>query len=216
MDKPLHELLKEQFAIKGYNIERLTRITGIPERYIEGLINGDYNKLPPAPYVRGYLLAIAPLLDLNAEGLWEEYKKEEGLKSSGASDKLPTNRFAIKSISKKKIIGAIFGILLVSYLGWNIGHLLGKPKLDIINPAPSTITTEKSTIKLVGYINPADKLLINAEEVVVDSNGLFTKDYNLQAGLNTVEFLAKRFLGKETKVVKQIMYQQDNVYQKRY
>ena len=75
MDKPLHELLKEQFAIKGYNIERLTRITGIPERYIEGLINGDYNKLPPAPYVRGYLLAIAPLLDLNAEGLWEEYKK---------------------------------------------------------------------------------------------------------------------------------------------
>ena len=71
MDKPLQELLKEQVAIKGYNVERLTRITGIPERYIEGLLSGDYDKLPPAPYVRGYLLTIAPLLDLNADELWE-------------------------------------------------------------------------------------------------------------------------------------------------
>lgn len=215
MDKPLQELLKEQVTIKGYNVERLTRVTGIPERYLEGLLSGDYSKLPPAPYVRGYLMAIAPLLDLNAEELWEEYKKEEWLKKSGALDKLPTNRFAIKSISKKKIVAAIFGILLIIYLGWNIGHLLGKPKLEIINPSLETITTEESTIKLIGYINPADKLLINTEEIVTDSNGLFTKDYSLQAGLNTIEFLAKRFLGKETKVVKQIIYQQNNVYQKR-
>lgn len=215
MEKSLQEVLKEQLAIKGFNVERLTKITGIPERYLEGLISGDYNKLPATPYVRGYLMAIAPLLDLDAQKLWEEYKKEEWLKSSGASDKLPTNRFAIKSISKKTILTAAFGILLAIYLGWNIGHLLGKPKLEILNPSSQVITITEPIIKLVGYINPADKLLINNEEVIVDSNGLFTKNYNLQAGLNTFEFLAKRFLGKETTVVKQVIYQQTND-QKRY
>ena len=203
--KALHEILKEQLDLKGLTIDRLSSATGIPGRYIEGLIAGDLTKLPSAPYVRGYLTKIAPLLDLSIEELWEVYKKEQGLKRSGPDDKLPSNRFAIKPFNKKIVVASFFAILLIAYLGWNASHLLGRPKLDIINPLAQTVIVTEPVIKLLGYVNPADKLLINNKEVVVNQNGLFRKQYNLQIGLNAIEFSVKRFLGKETTAVKQVI-----------
>jgi len=209
----LHEILKEHMELKGLSIERLSAITQIPERFLEGLLEGDVSKLPPLPYVRGYLIRIAPLLDFHSQELWEIYKKEQNLERSGAEDKLPTNRFAIKPINKKYVVGFILAALFVVYLGWNISHLLGQPELKITSPPAQTTITSEDTINLLGYIDPADKLLINNEEVAIDESGAFEKAYSLQAGLNTIEFLAERFLGKETMVIKQVIYQpQQNGY----
>ena len=41
----------------------------------------------------------------------------------------------------------------------------------------------------------------------MESDGKFLKDYNLQPGTNEIEIKAKRFLGKEIKVVREIIYQ---------
>lgn len=205
--KSLHELLKEQLGIKSYTLERLGHLTGITDRHLEGLFNGDFGKLPAAPYVRGYLIKIAPLLDLNEQELWEAYKKEERLKRSGAEDKLPSNRFAIKTANRKLATGVFFGILAMIYFGWNISHLIGRPKLDIVDPLAQTVIVAEPLIKVSGYIDAKDQLFINREAVPVSGDGYFELAYSLQLGLNTVEFLAKRFLGRETKVIKQVIYQ---------
>lgn len=206
-NKQLRDILKEGLDHKGLTVERLSGATGIPDRFLKSLTEGDFKKLPAAPYVRGYLIKMASLLDLDEQELWEIYKKEQGLKSSGPTDKLPANRFAVKKLNKKILIGSLLGILAGLYFIWNIGHLLGRPELNIIYPSAPTSVTGEPAAKLLGYIEPSDKLLINGEEVIVGNNGKFEKYYNLQAGLNSIEFIAKRFLGKETRVVKQVIYQ---------
>ncbi|OGY62435.1 MAG: hypothetical protein A2745_03105 [Candidatus Harrisonbacteria bacterium RIFCSPHIGHO2_01_FULL_44_13] len=205
--KLLKDLINEQLEIKGLNLERLAQATNIPLRYLESLVRGDYKKLPAALYVRNYLNKIAMILNLNNEELWQFYQRETLPEKSGPTDVLPFNRFALKSIKKRIIIVAAAIILVILYLLLNAGRLLGSPELEIANPTSPTVVVSESTIALAGRTDSDDKLLINDEEVYIDKNGQFQKDYNLQPGLNTVAFSVKRFLGKETKIVRQIIYQ---------
>jgi len=134
-------------------------------------------------------------------------KKEFELKQSGEYDKLPTNRFAIKHLSRKIRFLILLGIFLLLYLIFGWGRLMGKPNLIIANPAESIITTGSNLIVLSGGLNQRDKLLINGEEIFISREGKFANDFALQPGLNTVEFKAKRLLGKEVTIIKQIIYQ---------
>lgn len=208
--KALNDVLKEQFHNKGYSIEKLSGLTSIPDRYLGALLEGDFKKLPAAPYVRGYLIKIAAILDLDAQALWESYKNDQGIKSSGAEDKLPVNRFAIKSVNKKTAAGIVAGVLVGIYLVWNVSHLIGRPKLEVVYPLAQTIIVAEPLVKISGNIDPADKLFLNEQETVVGEDGAFETDYNLEPGLNTLELKVKRFLGRETKTLRQIIYQPQN------
>ena len=204
----LSDTLKEIIETKGITLERLSELTDVPKRYLEMLINGECKNLPPTPYVRGYLFKIAKAFRLNGDELWQTYKKDLPLKISGQNDKLASNRYAIPTRSTKGM--AVFIIILIFvivYLGFNWRNIFGAPKLEIITPAFSETTTNNPLLKLTGRINPKDKLMVNNEEVVADANGWFEKDFNLQQGLNTIEFKVKKILGKEVKITRQVIYQ---------
>lgn len=205
--KDLKTLLNEALALKNVNHEKLAEITGIPERYIWAIQNVDTEKLPAAPYVRGYIKKISEILHLNHDELWEIYKRELTHKQSGAHDKLPENRFAIQHLSKKSILFLLFGALLVTYLLLNMDRLIGAPELLITNPADLIIATTESAIQLTGVAEQRDKLTVNDEEIFINPDGTFSKDYYLQPGLNTIEFKSKRLLGKETTEIRKVLYQ---------
>lgn len=207
MDKSLKETIEEQLSIKGFSLERIAEITDIPLRYLEALMEGNTKKLPAAPYVRGYLLKIGKILGLDGNELWETYKKESGIKISGPEDRLPSNRFAIRAINKKYVIAAVIAIIVIGLLIWQAPRFLGQPPLSVTYPPEETTVVYGPEIIIIGKIDPRDKLIIDSEEILVDSEGNFSKNYSLQQGLNTIEIKTKRFLGKETKVVRQAIYQ---------
>lgn len=207
MEKLLKDILREQMQIKGLNPERIRQLTGITERFIAAFTEGTKEKLPAAPYVRGYLLRIAAVLDLSGQELWETYKSELLSKSSGPLDRLPENRFALKKINKKRLALGAAALLLIVYLAINANRFLGRPQITITSPAPETFVTTASTLNLAGQINPSDKLIIGGEEIQVDESGRFEESYELEPGLNRIEFLVKRFLGREARVIKQVIYQ---------
>jgi cytoskeletal protein RodZ len=205
--KDLKTLLNEALELKNVNHEKLAQITGIPERYIWAIQNIDTEKLPAAPYVRGYIKKISEILHLNHDELWEMYKRELTHKQSGAHDKLPENRFAIQHLSKSTVALIAAGILLAMYLFINMDRLIGAPELFITNPADLIAATTESTIQLAGVAEQRDKLTINGEEIFINPDGTFSKNYYLQPGLNTIEFKAKRLLGKETTEIRKVLYQ---------
>jgi len=207
MDKNLKTILAGAMEVKNLSPAKVAQETNIPERYISALQNLEIDKLPAIPYVRAYLKKIAEVLNLNYEELWVLYEKELSHKTSGAFDTLPTNRFAIHSLDKKVVVIGIVFLLFVIYVLTNAGNFLGTPPLEVFNPKASTIAVFESSISLEGKINPKDKLIINGEEVINDEAGDFQTIFNLQPGLNTIEFKVRRFLGKETTITKRILYQ---------
>ncbi len=212
--KNLKELLNEAIDTRNLDVKKLAELTDVPVHYLSALAEGEMSKLPAAPYVRGYLVKIAEILKIDGEALLRAYKQEISLwpvKTSGPQDKLPTNRFAFKVFGKKSIfIGGVVLIIAIILLLWRFDGFFGffgTPQIDITNPETESLIVNADSIKLSGKVNPSDKLTINNEEILPQLDGQFEKDFSLQVGVNTIEFKVKRFLGKETNVVKQVIYQ---------
>ncbi len=203
----LKSLMDEALQLRNVNHEKLAQLTGISERYIWAIQNIETDKLPPSPYVRGYVKKISEVLNLNHDEIWELYKNELTRKTSGKYDTLPQNRFVIKHLSRKQMFAAVIAVFFAIYLLTNANRLIGKPDLKITFPESPIFTTIESRIAITGSLDQKDKLTINGEEIFINQNGDFFKEYELQPGLNIFEFKAQRFLGREASETKQILYQ---------
>ena len=204
--KNFHEFFSEIVENSGSSIEKMAELTGISQRYLKAFCEGDFKKLPSLPYVRGYLMKISNVLGINGQELWQAYK-EELKEKIVVDDKLPINRFALKPRNFKRLVIGIIIIFAIIFLIWRLDDLLGIPKIEITNPVNDLIVNE-DIVNIKGVVNNyRDKLLINNEEIFISKNGIFEKEYHLAPGANAIEFRLKRFLGKEIKVVKQVIYQ---------
>lgn len=205
--KNLSSIILETLRLKGLTVEKLSQISGVSERFLSSLIEGNIEKLPPRPYAHGYLIRIAEALNLDGEKLWSEYlKNNEAIRRSGKNDQLPKNRFAIPALNKKIIALILAAIILISYALIRLPTLLGNPKLTIQNLTEERTIAKSSPFTIKGKINPKDQLAINGE-IVYSKDGDFEKIQELQPGFNTITFKVKKFLGKERTVTKQIFYE---------
>ena len=181
-------------------------MTGIPDRYIEMLLEGDTSKLPPAPYVHGYIAKLSGILNFDKDTMWRLYQKESSLTKSGRDDLLPKNRFAVRSISRGWTLAGFIIVACVLFGGYNIYGIIASPELVITIPASDNSTVAQETILLQGKTDPAYIVTVNGSEVYVGKDGLFQKEIQLQEGINSVEFVVRKFLGKEARIVRNILY----------
>ena len=206
--KRLSELLRNALTERGLTAERLGEQTGIAERHIDSLLKGTFEKLPAAPYVRGYLGKLAPLVGMESQELWRLYREELAPKSSGPLDRLPSNRYVIRSrVSRRTIALGAIAVIIVVYLSFNLNRLIGQPPLRIEYPFAETITVDTDTVMLTGAVDPRDTLSINGEEIPVDAEGRFEKSQRLEPGLNTMVFSVKRLLGREITETRRVIYE---------
>jgi hypothetical protein len=208
--KTFSQILIEAMQRYDFNVEKLARLTGISERFLEALINENYKELPSAPYVRGYLREIGKLLSLNGDELWKVYLKgRTEIKSSGEKDKLPSNRFATSSPfwGRSTIIVLLLIIIIAGYLVVRGGSILGQPALEIIKPKQDSLVTNEADFLIQGKTDSFAILTLNGERIYPDKDGNFETKVRLQNGLNTFEFKVKKLLGRERVIVRQIIYQ---------
>ncbi len=203
--KELGDILKEAMQDKSVTPEKLALLTSIPKRFIDSLVDQDFTKLPARAYVRGYLVKIAITLGIDQEEILEIYKDSEGIKSSGETDNLPENRFVREKINNRFVSIVIIGLIILGYAAFRIGDVLGIPTIVITSPQSDIVN--EANVRFEGKISPGDNLTINGEIIYTYSNGSFSKDVSLDPGLNNFEFLVKKFLGRESRVTRQIIYE---------
>jgi len=203
----ISELLQELMQERSISVDKLSLVTNIPRRFVVALLEGDFKRLPAKPYVRGYLARIAAAMSIDPTILLKAYKNSTEVRSSGEKDVLPVNRFAIRKANKNFIIVFLIIVIIAGFLAWRMKDILGKPSIEVGLPE-TTLVTREQIIRISGTINPKDRLTLNREMIYTDEAGKFEKEVSLSPGLNTLEFNVKRFLGRETKVVKQILYEE--------
>lgn len=208
--KTLSQILVEAMRRYDFNVEKLSRLTDISERFLEALIEERFEKLPAVPYARGYIKKIAGLLNLDGEELWEVYlKNRRDIRRSGEKDKLPANRFALSSIfNRSAVIVIVIFILILGYFAVRGGLILSRPEISFSNLEENYTISSEPEINIKGKVKPTDVLTINSNRLYPDSEGNFETLVRLQPGLNTLEFKVRRFLGEEKTITKQIFYAQ--------
>lgn len=205
--KSLATQLEDAMKAKNISLEKLAQLTGISERFLESMIKENKNKLPSAPYMRGYLSRIASVLNLDGDVLWNEYQTqsaEKKLTQKSESTHEPHNNEWIRKVMNTKAliaIGVVLGILLV--IIWRGPAFIGKPTLSLENFG-DTVSVSTSTFTVKGKIDPKNQITINDEVVFPDDAGTFEKSFTLASGFNTFHFKVKGLLGKELDITKQV------------
>jgi transcriptional regulator with XRE-family HTH domain len=201
--------LAERLKEKGITLRRLSEMVNIPVRHLEHLVAENFEALPPAPYIRGYLERLGRALDFDPIEWWELLRSDSNVKTSGSEDELPKNRFERKSAASLWLAAA--GIVILIYIAIRLASIVGKPTLIVDYPPDALICATSSDIAVRGALKGSDELFINGEGITVGANGSWQKILTLQEGLNTIEARAKRLLGGETRVVRQILYEPETV-----
>lgn len=196
----------ERVKERGFNLKRLSEISGIAVKHLEALSGGSFGNLPSAPYFRGYLQKLGDILEFDWEVWWLRLKNASLVEGSGAKDLPPRNRFLRQTIYKKLWLIAIV-IVIVLYFAFQSTRIFGKPTITITSPAQNPATASSSEIVLTGNIENGSELYINGEFVQITSDGSWQKTVLLGPGLNSFQITAKKFFGGETKVVQQILYE---------
>jgi len=196
----------DKVKARGLNLERISDQTGISLKHLESLSRGHYEDMPPSPYFRGYLAKLGTLLDFDPELWWARFQAMGIVKKSGPLDQLPRNRFAKSSRLKFGILG-LAAILILGYLSVSLPRILGNPQLTIEYPKDALTPVKDSRILVYGHLKNGNNLTVNGEAVQVADDGSWEKEILLDPGLNTLNFGAKKFLGRETKEIRQILYE---------
>lgn len=191
---------------RGLTVPKLSQLSGISMQDLQYLAEGDFDHLPPAPYLRGYTMRLAKILEFDPDVWWKHFETIGAVNSSGEEDRLPSNRFAISKSTRFFWIILVFGILAI-YGGLRFTKILGKPILTILEPENSPHETQTNQITLRGRVENGDEVAINGEQLVVGENGAWQKEVSLEEGLNSFEISASKLLGKEIKLMRQIIYE---------
>jgi len=207
-NKNLTNLILESLKLKGLTIDKLSQLTGVSERSLALILEERFDKLPSVPYVHGYLLKIAEVLNLDGQKLWQEFlKNREEIRQSGEEDTLPPNRFAIPKLNKKIVAASVVAIIVLGYIAIRLPGLFGQPELKLTNLTADPTVTSDASFTIHGIMNPSDELTINGEAVYPQKDGSFEKNILLQPGFNNVTFQIKKLLGKAYTITKQVFYQ---------
>ncbi len=205
-EKDFSEFLRERIKHHNISLRRLSEMTGISVPHLEGLLRGELEELPSAPYLRGYLQRLGEALDFDAEVWWLRFKQSGEVRSSGAEDELPRNRFALRP-GRTYGWAIAAGVIILLYFGLRYAKIFGQPILIISNPAEAVVRVEEPSLLISGQTKGGDQVFVNSEQVPFGADGGFEKSVLLAPGLNTVEIQAKKFLGGETRIMRQVIYE---------
>jgi hypothetical protein len=196
--------LRERIKNDGFNLKKLSEQSGIAVKHLEAMMSGNFEKLPAAPYFRGYLQRLGRILDFDADEWWEKLK-EGGAVGGGAHGSVAENRFSYRAIPK---IAWLFLVLLavLIYGGLRYSSIFGKPILTLSYPQQNPATVSESQIVLAGAVKNGNELYVNNEAIPLGRNGDWQKPLTLQAGINSFDITAKKTLGGETEILEQIIY----------
>ena len=208
--RKLRDIILDQCEAKEIKMEELVKKTGLPEQYLDAIINDVRTRLPAFPYIRAYLTRVAALLGLPPEMLLDKYRQEFSEKISGGADALPGNRFALPSGIRRYLLVVVAIIVVILIVAISRSGFFGSPHIAIDMPPAGTdpFITSSSTITLAGHVDAGDKLLINGQPVATGKNGTFASQYQLTPEINVIEFTTKRFLGRQFSITRQVYYEE--------
>ena len=98
-------------------------------------------------------------------------------------------------------------LLILVYLGSYVGRVLKKPSLSLSSPVAVTkegeaiYRTDANFIELVGNAEIGSKLTINAQELKLNNFEKFTKEFQLENGLNVFTLKTENQFGRTTTIV---------------
>jgi cytoskeletal protein RodZ len=203
--KTIGEILREERQRYRLSIKKLAQKTCIKEKYLRALEDNQFDQLPAATFVKGYIKIYAQIFSFDHQPLIALLRRD--FKESVKGQLVP--REFIKPVLKKRqlwgpatfvVLGlALTFITLISYVGFQWYRLAQPPDLKIISPVEDSLVAARVSVS--GQTDIDVIVTVNSQPVALQSDGSFeTEVYLLREGVNTISIEAQDRRGKTTLV----------------
>lgn len=207
MMRTIGQIFREARESKNLLLSDVEKATKIRKIYLQALENGEYQKLPPSAFIRGFVHNYSEFLGLKTGEILALFRRE--------FDQQNDQRLLPKDVSKTEVniffltphkISLIFiGLLLVVftiYIIFQLRLLSGGPYLIVQSPQDNLVVSDKEFI-VAGKTDPDATLKINGQ-TIQNLEGKFHQELTLGDGLNTIQIEAVSRNGKTTRVERHI------------
>ena len=211
--KTAGEILKESRVKQKKSLEDIVKNTKIPLNTLIELEKNNYESLPPATFVKGFIRNYAQELNLDPEKILAVYRRDN--LSSGKKKIFP--RGVIKPLDKSfswtpRETAILFSVLIVVFIGgflfFQLRSYLFAPKLEIFSPQ-NQVTINDFLFQVKGKTVPDAAVFVNGNPADLELDGSFTYSLKLLAGENIIKIKAVSRRGKETETIKKIVVDKD-------
>ncbi len=195
----LGDKLKEQRLNLGINLKKASRDLGIARKYLEALENQRLNDLPDKSYFDKFLIIYCEYLELNSS---EIFKLKKELVINNKMEKISSfslYNFIVKSFFLSLFLGLIF------FIGYNVLGIFSSPKLKIITPEDGTITYQRQ-LNIKGITDLESEVFINNRAILLEQDGEFSANLDLQSGLNLITITAKKKYSRQREIELKILF----------
>lgn len=192
-----------KFTLDGF--EKLTKIS---RKYLELLEADRFSELPGEFYVRQHIRTYAKFLGLSADKLMSHYESQVGLLTpEKLHPELEKARKPVLTPQRAKFIGLLsIGILLFSYLLFQVNNIYKAPFLEVTTPSENLIINQEY-IEIRGKTESEAMVSINNRQIYTDSQGYFSLTLDLRKGINLVKISAQKKHSKESIIFREILVQ---------
>ena len=199
--KTIGEILRDEREKHRLSIEKLAKKTRIKEKYLRALEDNQFDQLPAATFVRGYIKIYSQLFGFDHQPLVALLRRD--FKESVKGRLVP--REFIKPILKKRqnwgpatfvVLGlALTFITLISYAGFQWYLLAQPPELKIMLPIEDSLVAARVGVSGQTDIDAIET--VNSQPVALQTDGSFeTEVYLPREGINTISIESQDRRGK--------------------
>lgn len=203
------ELLKSERLKHRLSLEETAKRSRIRVAYLEALEDNQFQLLPAATFVKGYIKAYSRLFGFDAQPLLALLRRD--FKESAKGTLVP--REFIKPVLKKRrfwtpvtaavvVIAIVFATLL-SYVSLQWYKFNQPPNLLVTTPADNAFVASQVIVE--GKTQPEAVLTVNDQPVAVDGEGNFkTEIYLPREGLSTIVIESSDRRGKSRAIQRSV------------
>lgn len=168
-DKTLGQFLKEYLLKNNLDIQALHEKTKISKKYLNIIINDDYENYPAKVYLRGFLKEIAKVLNIDFSIIENNYLAKLNLDKDPEITPKYESIFEIENRKNKFITP---GIVIVVFIIFILGYFFLKPSHKVVNNE-----IEKQEVKnVVKFKDKEKKEIVKVQkETKNDNNSIKNK-----------------------------------------
>jgi len=207
-NKTVGEILSLTRREQNLTLKEVADDTRLRLPHLVALEAGDYSNLPGGVYSEKILETYANYLNLELTGLKKIFEKEtlasKQIKKTAFLQKISSKNFLVTPRLIEISIAAVFVLLLLAYLGFEINNIFSPPDLSVLSPE-NNLTTESPTIVVSGYTEKEVNVKINDQTVQIDALGNFNETISLKTGLNVIKVSAAKKRSRENIVYRQVI-----------
>lgn len=192
--KTAGQILQTARLHKRVELDDVSRITKIRNRFLVSIEADDFRDLPSGTVARGFIRNYSEFLGLNPDYVLAIFRRDFVETQSGhivprgMADPVEKTAFWTPRSTIVAVVTAVF-VLFGAYLLYQYRLLTGPPALSLTRPANSLTVTDPN-VEIAGKTDPEATVSVNGQLTSLDQGGQFSFRISLHPGVNKITITA--------------------------